>query len=613
MTTPVWQPGTLYQPGDLVQPLSVPGAAPEPIANGDLELGNVDWTFPVGGIAIQTGPLFPTFQGVYVIAWAGNLYGEYQFYNSESVPVAPGQVINVTCRHRRGTNNSGRQGTAIGIQWLDVNETPVGTSLSLPLVSGNNGPWFTLTANCVAPSNAVLARVYVEGYNNNDGGTHGLYWDDFTWDYIAPNAPEGLVYRAVQANAGFSDNNEPDWPIVVGQQVVDNEVTWEAVFASRVLWEASPILVSGDTEPDFPTDPGAAVADNTIAWVAMDHRVKDPKCPNSKVVAIAASKIFAADDDIIPFSATVNPLDWSTPQDAGFLPFGLQSYGSNPCTALGIYRSNLVALNAEGYQMWQVDEDPANMAILDSSPVDCPFPRSVQPVGNDLAVLSARGIRSIGVAGASTNLQAGFFGKQIDPLVLAAIQTLESNDDAIGLFWPGAGQYWLFFGSEAFVLTLNGGNKDMSFSRYTFPSAVTDWAILGTDLYLRSGDLVWRVDSDAIYDDQQEDSNVGGDNEEFLGRMWWPYLDFGQVGVEKQLEAFDLVCSGTVEVQFGYDQRDASLVTAPYEIDGDTLPGTAVPMPLAGPSFQFRLNFAGGQAWSWNAANLYLLGELAQQ
>src|SRR5690606_12295878 len=56
---------------------------------------------------------------------------------------------------------------------------------------------------------------------------------------------------------------------------------------------------------------------------------------------------------------------------------------------------------------------------------------------------------------------------------------------------------------EAFVLTANGEKNTMSWSTYTFPSAITDWTILNGDLYLRSGDKIWKVDDDALLDDQQ--------------------------------------------------------------------------------------------------------------
>jgi hypothetical protein len=148
--------------------------------------------------------------------------------------------------------------------------------------------------------------------------------------------------------------------------------------------------------------------------------------------------------------------------------------------------------------MWQVDQDPANMSILDASPLSCLFFKSPQPVMNDLVLCTPEGVRNIGIAGASTNLQAGFFGAAMDPLILPKIQ---AGGVPFALFWPGAGQYWLIFDNEVFVLTMNGGNKDQSWSRYIFPEDLTYWAILEGDLYLRAGSLVWRVDPEALEDD----------------------------------------------------------------------------------------------------------------
>src|SRR5690606_22485058 len=148
-----------------------------------------------------------------------------------------------------------------------------------------------------------------------------------------------------------------------GVQVIDNDVIWEAVLLSRVVYEARPILRSGLTEPDWPESVGAFVVDNTISWETATRQVEE--APNSKVVAITASKVFAADGDIIRYSATVNPLDWSSPDNAGYLPSGLNQNGSNDTAVLNIYRSNLVAFSSSTFQNWQVDEDPANMALLD--------------------------------------------------------------------------------------------------------------------------------------------------------------------------------------------------------------------------------------------------------
>jgi hypothetical protein len=229
------------------------------------------------------------------------------------------------------------------------------------------------------------------------------------------------------------------------------------VYASRVVWEASPILVSGSSEPDFPELADATVADGSIVWTAMRAHVS--QAPRSRVVAIASSKIFAGDGDIVPFSATANPLDWTSPNDAGYIPFGLNQYGSTDVSAMGLYRGNLVVFNSEGMQMWQVDQDPANMAILDAVPLPCEYPGTVEPVFNDLCFLTTSGVRSVGIAAASTNLQAGQFGKAVDPLVK---ELLALGVEPFSIPFPAAGQYWVVFGSTALVLTMNGGPKDAS-------------------------------------------------------------------------------------------------------------------------------------------------------
>ncbi len=92
----------------------------------------------------------------------------------------------------------------------------------------------------------------------------------------------------------------------------------------------------------------------------------------------------------------------------------------------------------------------------------------------------------------------------------------------------------------------------------------------------------------------------------FEGVLWWPALDNGAMGVNKQLDSFDLVCTGEVSVQFGWDQRDPTVLTDEFTLEGDTLPGTSIPFPLSAASFAPKLTFSGGQAWEWMAMNLYL-------
>src|SRR5690606_37727123 len=119
------------------------------------------------------------------------------------------------------------------------------------------------------------------------------------------------------------------------------------------------ILKSGSVEPSWPSNIGDAVVDNTISWIASDPFITDPNCPRSKVVVIAKFKVFAGDKDIVRYSATANPADWTSEKDAGFLGTGVQQNGANHVAAMGLYRGNLIPMNATTAQQWFIDPDPA--------------------------------------------------------------------------------------------------------------------------------------------------------------------------------------------------------------------------------------------------------------
>lgn len=603
MPTPTWQPGTIYAPGSLTQPVSAPPAQPDQVTNGGFESGATGWALDSGFSIGQFGD-GTHFQGTWSLQW--DLTGEGRATNNNATEVIPGQTINASCQVQQGASSSGQAGARVEVLWYDASDEFLSSSTGNMVNSTSNQNWKQSVVAAVAPAGAAFARFSVFAFRT--GGGDELWVDNCSWDAQVTSLPTGLVFRAVQATAGYSGSSEPVWPLVNGATVVDNEVTWEAVYASRVVWEASPILVSGAYEPNFPTVPDGTVADGTILWVAMNARVT--QAPQSKIVAIAASKVFAGDDDIIRFCATLNCLDWEAEEDAGYIPFGLNTYGGTPVEALGLYRSNLLAFNSQGYQMWQIDEDPANMAFLDGSPVPCTYRKTGQPVVNDFVFLTPIGIRSIGIAGASTNLQAGHFGDAVDPLVRELLRAaVAAGFEPIGLFFPGSGQYWVVFGTTVMVLTMNGGPKDASWSRYEFPANITDWTVLGTSLYLRAGDLVWRLSDEALLDDEFETTEAGGENVDFEGYIAWPYLDFGILGIDKMMEGFDVVADGTFRVSFGYSQRDTSLATDAYALTGDTLDGTMIPMPLTAPSFQMRITFDANQAWEWTASNLYINNE----
>jgi len=141
-----------------------------------------------------------------------------------------------------------------------------------------------------------------------------------------------------------------------------------------------------------------------------------------------------------------------------------------------------------------------------------------------------------------------------------------------------------------------GGVQGGSWSRYIFPFTIEHFAHLENTLYLRHGDIV-----SYVIEGSTDDDGVG-----FSGVIQWPWLDFGQPGVNKLLEGFDIVAYGTSAIEIGYDQTNTNSWTASFAIPEDTYPGQVIPLPILSPSMSVRLTFDPDQAWQWNAMSLYL-------
>ena len=442
MATPIWSPGKVYAPGALVVPrtqAAIPGQA---IANAGFETGSTGWSLAAGwaattagvaGRAAYAGDGFATFTGS----------GEGTIVEATGHACKPAQSITAAC-YLRSSGSGSTANALILLAWYDATNTFISTSTASASVTRTNGVWRQSTITATAPAGAAFVRAGASVTITSDGGYFDV--DEFTWNYVPPGASV-LQYKAVQASPAASGGEEPAWPTTVGGTVFDGGVTWQAVLMSRVVWQARSLLVSGDTEPEWPTEPGAFVSDGSISWEAVSRRVEDENCPTSKVTAILASKVFKADRDIVRFSATANPLDWTTAEDAGYLPTGLQQANANDMAVLQPYRGHLAAYNASSFQNWQVDPDPQLMTLLDQMDgVGSTWQHAAQAVGDELFYLSQLGVRTVGIASAAENLSAGDVGMPVDPLVQAAVRTArQTYVDPLATYYPSAGQYWLAF------------------------------------------------------------------------------------------------------------------------------------------------------------------------
>ncbi len=639
-----WVPGHTYPPGSVVIPTTNQGAFVNAIPNGDFEGGSGagGWTFsdPGGTDQWAFDSTLP-YQGSedITISNSGSFGagGAYATMTSFSL-VRPGQSVTASA-YLNPNNNGANLSLWIQLNWYDASDSIISSSGNQQNEQQGGG-YRKTTITATAPTGAAHVRVSI-GAGSGTGSRNAGFADLVTWNLEQPALITNFLFEAVQPNPGVSAATEPNWPTTLGNEVIDGTVTWQAIGTSIITWQAIPLMQSGLHAPVFPTTIGAAVYDSStfknqngfitsfssMSWEAIDRHVLDTNNPQTIPVALGASHIFAGDNDIVKYSAAVNPIDWTSTNNAGYLPTGLNNYGDNPVAMLALYRSNLMVFNAGGYQMWQIDPDPQNMALLDAQPVGSTWPQAAQSVANDLLFLTEVGVRNLGTVGPTANMAVGNTGQPVDPLVIKQMQSglYTGITSPLSIYYPGRGQYMLFFGNQAFVLTINGTAGTKSWSRYIYPQAITDATLNQGSLYLRTtGSLIWRIDPAATVGiDDLNTITTAATPVAFNGVVQWPYIDMGALGINKMMIGVDIVGEGSCSIQVAYDQSDKTTfndnalfstsghVTAPYFVAiDDTVPGEPLPIPINAPSYSLILTFPGSvttaNAWTWEAANLYI-------
>lgn len=577
MTVAAWKAATLYLPGDIVRSTAPAPVTNQSITNPSFESGDTAWTKSNTTIENVAG-----FTG----AWRAKMVyasGATGYVRTSSIlPIAPGQSVSASCMYNPSGASIGVGGQA-RILWYDASNAYISgkDSIGNGIDVSNGSGWRKSSVVGSAPSNAKGFRVQGDTYNNAAPGV--VLVDAFSLSVSGGPAANNLIFEATQTDPATSGTSEPVWPTTLGGTVVDGGVTWTAIDAVVVTWEASPILKSGGTEPTWPTNIGGTVADGSIAWEAISRRIEDENCPNTKVVLIMASKVFATDGDIVRFSATANPKDWTSEQDAGYLPTGLQSSNANDMAVLAPYRSNMIPMNASCLQNWQVDPDPQSMAIVDQMEgVGSIYNKAAMPVANDLFYLTQLGVRSIGIAVATNNLSAGDIGMPIDELVREKLATAtDSGMEPLSTYYPGAGQYWLAFPELepvacSVATTFQGGKAVPSVTAIT----------IGSD----TGPMIFRFATGFCPD--KAEVWIGG--VKVLDTGWW-----GDPSWQDRLDsacAAAGIASGTINAipdltHDTYEQWDAN-EAATFVVDknvGDTTAIVKIFAPVGGTAWKFRL------------------------
>jgi len=586
MTNP-WQPGTTYVPGAIVRPTGAIAPVASTPDNYNFHDGDTGYTKETGWSISNTGGY--TGQGMAQLTIVDSVGIGRKLINNDFKPIAPGTTVTAHCMVLQGDDDSGHGGAAVALGFYDSGMARVGGQIVGNVISSSTGGWRQSSVSGVCPQGAVFVAEEFAGFNEQG---HPVTVSDFSWDYAYTGPPQGLVYKAVQANPGKSASTEPSWPPILGVTVVDNEVTWEAVVATQLVWKAVPISKSGDSEPGWPQNVGSVTLDGTANWTTTTPMVPDTRCPHSKQVAIAQGKVFAGDEDITRYSATYNPLDWTLANDAGFIPHGIQSVQEVDCTCLSIYRGNLAIFTASSLQLWKTDPDPAAIVILDQvESVGTNYERGAIPVAQDVYFLTSQGVRSISVSAAQQAMGAGDIGNPVDPIVT---EILGPDVTPLAAFFPNLGQSLFFLGNQCLVLTSSPINKLTSWSLYQLPITVTAVATLDGDVYVRDETAIYWLDPSA-------NADYSGTWEVIIE---WQYLDFGTPNAVKAWSGVAMESDASGSISMAYKLQQPSVRTVEKKVLQDG--GNAfLTFSLVSPAVAPRLTFRSDQMTSFTTLTLF--------
>ena len=419
---------------------------------------------------------------------------------------------------------------------------------------------------------------------------------------------------------------EPVWPIVPGNTVVDGTATWTAI--GRNI-----------TDPNCPQSNSAVVAAGKVWAIDVTGKVRFCGVANARAWSTVDAKwtpgVWYNIGDLVfdvnnfvqkctsPGTSGQPPPDFSTlnggvtneagagtpswinygiaaPGDAGYLPISLQASGDTTPLSLGLYRGNLVVFTGSGFQIWQIDQNPANSVILDAfEGVGTPFLRGAASIAGDLYFVTLSGIRSLSTVAVSGNFQPGDAGMPIDQLVAPNL-SMADTFSPFSCYVPNLGQYWFVNGQNVYVMSNYPALAVGGWSRYTLPWTPVYTSTLNGILYVIANDgNLYHLNQGYYQDDTAGAASV------YTMQIVWPYevlgrhtmfQPFATMGYEKIVRGVDLITSVPMTLQCGYDESDLTKLTPAITVGPDDRVGGIVPVEVMCESFSPQLSHAVNQA-----------------
>lgn len=301
------------------------------------------------------------------------------------------------------------------------------------------------------------------------------------------------------------------------------------------------------------------------------------------------TKLYIAAGSVVYFCGINDPTEWtSSTNGAGFFNVSSSSRGSENLVTMSEFNNGIVFCATNFSQAWTIDADPAKNAMRNTiDNVGAVAVRGTVNYGNiDSYILTASGIRSVRQQTVSGTAYAADAGDNIDSLIQADIASVDASviarsQSAVN---PLDGRVWFWIGGRVYVLSPFAGSKILAWSYYDIGLMPGNLDVVGSRLYLRSGDNIYVYGGDSGVEYDTDDSDL------YHCDVEMPFMDARRIAENKVATAYNVGATGEWEVYMRTNPNDETVKTAMGTVNGNTYPDPEYPMGIESSHFapQFR-------------------------
>ncbi len=290
--------------------------------------------------------------------------------------------------------------------------------------------------------------------------------------------------------------------------------------------------------------------------------------------------------------------------DAGFLPTSAHDASGGQVTLLAHVKSRLLVGYKGGCQLWNLDENGNNDALLDTSPIgtsDQTVPQAVLFQGVLMTTL-AGGFWALSLTNyLSDTIRSQQMGDLIEPAGLPQVQACA--------YWPDMGQFVAFAdtGDEGVyfrVFDFSTKSKIAAWERWTVAGiSSVDYKTMipvGSRLYFRSGTGLFYFDASvytAASPSFRDDTDPPGAGNAYLSTVRWWWNNFQKPGSSKKFVFYDISQRGQSTASFYTIPGDLEHVIEGPTVDGSTYNRLRVGLSMRSEAIALQLDSTDERGW----------------